>query len=250
MNSKLLVIGLIFFGLWGLEAEESHHNLTLGDSPHRFKTATLKADEIYDSSTGGVVSIPEIIARTEATDVYVIGEFHDDYTCHVFQRDFIKTLFEDNPKILIGFEFFTRRDDGALEAWRTGAIDTEELIRRTSWYDRTAMNFGYTKIILDFIRDKQIEAIGLNVSRKVVRKVSRGGFDSLSEEEKALFPTVGFKNAQHRFFIKNVFGRLAVQMPSWFENVYAAQTCWDTVMAESMRRKLHRIVAIEGTPRK
>jgi C-terminal processing protease CtpA/Prc len=27
-------------------------------------------------------------------------------------------------------------------------------------------------------------------------------------------------------------------MPSWFENVYAAQTCWDTIMAESMRRKL------------
>ena len=156
MNWKWLVIVLIFFGLCPLEAEEIHHILTLGDSPHRYETATLKADEIYDSSAGGTVSIPEIIARTRTTDVYVIGEFHDDYACHVFQRDFIKALFEDNPNILVGFEFFTREDDGALEAWRLGTIDTEELVRRTSWYDRTAMNFGYTKIILDLIREKKI----------------------------------------------------------------------------------------------
>ncbi|MBN1196662.1 MAG: ChaN family lipoprotein, partial [Candidatus Aminicenantes bacterium] len=36
-------------------------------------------------------------------------------------------------------------------------------------------------------------------------------------------------------FIQQVFGAAALRLPPWFERIYTAQTCWDAVMAASMR---------------
>jgi len=153
----------------------------------------------------------------------------------------------------VGLEFFDRDDVPVLEQWRLGEIEEGELLRRTGWYERSSLNFGYTRIVLALVRARKIPVIGLNVSRDIVHRVARGGLSALTKAERELFPTVGYENVDHRYFIRTVFGRLAAQVPVWFDQMYAAQTCWDSVMAESMRRKLkqpefrgHKGVIIAG----
>jgi membrane-associated protease RseP (regulator of RpoE activity) len=55
-----------------------------------------------------------------------------------------------------------------------------------------------------------------------------------------MFPGIGRTYPEHEYYVRSTLGEFAVQVPLWFQNVYAAQKCWDTVMAESMRLALAR----------
>lgn len=212
--------------------------LPLGPSKYKLLIEKIEKDQIIDTQTGDTVTIDQLIAKTKNTDVFIIGEAHDNYKCHTFQRDFIRALYKKHPKLIVGFEFFWREDDPLLEQWRNGEISEEDLLKKTGWYKRGGMNYGYTRLIMDVIKENKIKVIGLNVDRSILRTVSRKGYDQLDKKEKALFPTLHIPNPEHRYFIKSIFGIFAAQVPMWFNNIYTAQTCWDVIMAESMRRAL------------
>lgn len=241
---KLIQIFLSFFILaiaWGallLNAESNQDILPLGPSKFKFIIEKIEKDQIIQTATGKTITLEEIIAQNLNTDVFIIGEAHDNYQCHTFQRDFIQALYKKYPKLIVGFEFFQRSDDPILEDWRNGKINEEEVIKKTGWYKRGGQDYRYTRLIMDVIKENKIKTIGLNIPRDILRNVSRKGFDSLSKEEKALFPTIHIPNSEHEYFIKSIFGTFAAQVPMWFTNIYNAQKCWDVIMAESMRRAL------------
>lgn len=232
--SVFIAILAISFGNSSLLADSLTDILPLGPSKFRLEITKIEQDQIIQSSTAKQIKLEDLVEQYKNTDVFIIGEAHDNYDCHTFQRDFIAALYKKYPKLIVGFEFFWRQDNQLLEKWRTGQISEEELIKQVGWYKRGNQNYGYTKLIMDVIKKNKIKTIGLNIPRKIVRKISRGGYDSISKEEKALFPTIDILNTEHRYFIKSVFGLMAVQVPGWFTNIYSAQKAWDVIMAESM----------------
>ncbi len=222
-------------------AAEQQDILPLGTSPLKYRLASLEAGKLMDTASGEAIGTAAAIDRfLKTTDVFVIGESHDNFACHEFQRDFITALAERYPKLVVGFEFFERGHDGLLEQWRLGKISEDELIQQSGWYARSALNFGYTRLVLEAIRQRNLRAIGLNVPRDILHRVSTKGWESLSPGEKKLFPTLSAANPDHEYFIQTTFGDPAVRVPLWFANVYSAQKCWDVVMAESMRAVLGR----------
>ncbi len=231
--SVLIVMGTAF-----TLSASTNDILPLGPSKYKYNIAKIEKDQIMNTAAGDMVEIQDIVDQNMDTDVFIIGEAHDNYQCHTFQRDFIEALYKKYPKIVVGFEFFQREEADALEQWRQGRITEDELIERTGWYKRSGQPYGYTRLIMDVIKTHKIKTIGLNVPRSILRTVSRKGFDTLSKEEKALFPTINIPNPEHEYFIKNIFGTFALQVPMWFTNIYNAQKCWDVIMAESMRQTL------------
>lgn len=219
-------------------ADSRHDILPLGSSKYKFIIEKIEQDQIIRTDTGKVVTLEDIVNQNPGTDVFIIGEAHDNYQCHTWQRDFIEALYKRYPQIIVGFEFFWRDDNPILEQWRTGQITEEEVIKKTGWYERGAQNYGYTRLVMEILKKYRIKTIGLNVPRSILRTVSRKGFDQLSTEEKKLFPTLNIPNSEHEYFIKSIFGTFAAQVPMWFKNIYEAQKCWDVVMAESMRETL------------
>lgn len=247
--SVILLLGCPLF----LTADSPQDVLPLGPSKYKLVIDKVQQDQITNANTGKTVTIEDIVAQTPKTDVYIIGEAHDNYLCHTFQRDFIEALFKKHPKIVVGFEFFWREDNPALEEWRQGKLTEAQLLEKVNWYERGNQPYGYTRLIMDVIKEHKIKVIGLNVPRKILRTVSRKGFANLSQEEKDLFPTLNIPNPEHEFLIKSVFGVFAAQVPMWFTNIYTAQKCWDVIMAESMRIALakkefkgHKGVIIAG----
>lgn len=238
MKIKGLLLLVILATMVLAGAEDEHNTLPLGPSQYKFNLGNVEKDHIVETASMKTVTIEEMINHTPRTQVYVIGEFHDSYECHRFQRDFIEALFKKNPRIVVGFEFFKRSDNHVLEQWRTGKITEDKLLEKTGWYQKTGLNYGYTRLIMKMIQKYNIKTIGLNIERSILHKVSRKGFDTLSAEEKKWFPTIKVPNPEHRFLIKTIFGKFAVQIPLWFENIYNAQKCWDVIMAESMRKAL------------
>ena len=233
-----LSIGLVM--LAGTLIPFENDGLPLGDSKYKHQLLHLEKDKMVGTASKKEVSVEDIVAANPKTRVFMVGEYHDSYLCHTLQRDFLETLYKRNKKIVVGFEFFKRKDNEALDQFRLGKIDEKELLEKTGWYAANGLNFGYTRLVMDVIRKYNIKVVGLNVPRKVVRKVSTMGFHRLPEEEKALFPTIHTPNKDHEYFIRSQFGHFSVQMDGWFRNLYMAQKCWDVIMAESMRRQLKR----------
>jgi uncharacterized iron-regulated protein len=234
ISTFIILMGSMFT----LLADSSHDILPLGPSKYKFIIDKIEKDQFIRTATGKTVTLEDIVIQNPETDVFIIGEAHDNYQCHTFQRDFIEALFKKYPKIIVGFEFFWRDDNEILEQWRKGQITEDEVIKKTGWYKRGGQNYGYTRLIMDILKKHQAKTIGLNVPRSILRAVSRKGYDQLSPEEKKLFPTLNIPNTEHEYFIKSIFGTFAAQVPMWFKNIYAAQRCWDVVMAESMREIL------------
>ncbi|MCP5049562.1 MAG: PDZ domain-containing protein [bacterium] len=242
-NSNGLMMGIVLLTAvllsgFCLTADSRTDILPLGPSKYKFLIDKIEKDGIIDTASGKKVTLEEIANQNKDADVFVIGEAHDNYDCHIFQRDFIETLFKKYPKLIVGFEFFWREDNELLEQWRNGNIGEEELLKKMGWYKRSGANYGLTRLIMDMIKKNKIKTIGLNIPRKIVRTISREGFDKITEEERKLFPMIDVPNPQHEYFIKGIFGTMAAQMPEWFVKMYDAQKAWDVAMAESMRQML------------
>lgn len=214
--------------------------LPIGVSSHRLELAVLPAGKVMDTASGQEVDLPALVRQNLNRDVFIIGEFHDSYACHVWQKDFIEALAKEYPRLLVGFEFFNRGDDPVLDLYLSGKINEAELLQKTGWYQRGAMNFAYTRLVLETVKKLGLKAVGLNVPRELVSRVAKRGFASLSAAEQAMFPGAGRTYPEHEYYVRSTLGEFAVQVPLWFQNVYAAQKCWDTVMAESMRLALAR----------
>lgn len=233
-----MVVFFLLVSFLPLTADNETDILPLGPSKYKLEIDKVEAGQIIRTDTATALSLEQLIEQNKDTDVFIIGEAHDNYDCHAFQRDFIAALVKKYPQVIVGFEFFWRQDNEWLEQWRTGQISEADLIKKTGWYERGGLNYGYTALIMDVIRQYQIKTIGVNIPRDIVRTVSRQGFDQLTPEQKKLFPTIHIPNPEHEYFIKSVFGLMAVQIPMWFTNTYDAQKCWDVVMGESMREML------------
>jgi aminopeptidase N len=237
----VLLTIFIILSCASLPADDSAlDRLPIGTSPQRLAMATLEAGKAMETAGGAESDIASLARRIRDRDVFVIGEYHDSYACHAWQKDFIEALAAENPRLVVGFEFFTRDDDPALALYLEGKISEDELLQKTGWYKRGALNFGYTRLVLEAVKRLGLKAVGLNVPRELVNRVARGGLAKLSAAERSMFPGSERTLPEHEYFIKSTLGEFATQVPLWFRNVYSAQKCWDVVMADSMRRALSR----------
>jgi uncharacterized iron-regulated protein len=235
----LLVIVCLNTAAWAAE-ESALDMLPIGRSPQRLELAVLPAGKIMATASGRETAMAELVRQNLDKDVFIVGEYHDSHACHAWQKEFIEELAKAHPRLVVGFEFFLRGDDPALEMFLAGKITEGELLQKTAWYRRGSLNFAYTRLVLETVKKLGLKAVGLNVPRELISRVAKKGFVSLAPDEKAIFPGVESSNPEHEFFIRSTFGEFAVQVPLWFRNIYAAQKCWDTVMAASMHRALAR----------
>jgi uncharacterized iron-regulated protein len=180
---------------------------------------------------------------------------------HRNQARIIRALFEQDPDIHIGMEFFYRDDDKALKLWSKGWLTEKGLINMAGWYSGGGgYNFGYYRPFLGFSAQNNIPVIGLNIPRTILRKVSTGGLDSLSPEDKEIVGEVDTSNAEHRQLIMHYFSGAAMThgqnqdeeaAKARLDRMYTAQCVWDNVFADSvinyMKEKDGIFVVIVGS---
>ena len=238
MKKNMQIVFLItIFIVLNLHSQD-FDTLPLGSSPLKLKLSTISSKQIISSRDGKSVTLPQLAAAIKSKRIIVVGESHDSMACHQFQANLIRELHKQNPKIIVGFEFFQRQETGLLQDWITGKISEKELLEKVKWYKRSSLNYGYTRKVMEVIKELKINAIGLNVPRKILRTISRQGFKTLPQNQKNLFPGIDKHLPDHGFFIRSVFGEMAVISDWWFQRVFSAQKGWDIIMAESMLKEL------------
>jgi len=213
----------------------------------RFETGKNVEKELAGTDRGMVSTLTdpvEGIAPTESLDldrivddvaetpVIFIGERHTSYGDHKAELDVIMSLHKKGRKIAVGMEMFQRPFQKVIDQYLAGAIGEREMLKRTEYFKRWGYDYHLYREILEFAKAKGIPIVALNLRSEIIDKVSAGGIDALSEEERREIPQdMDMADDDYRTRMRSVFESHPPR--GSFENFYQSQILWDETMAHS-----------------
>jgi len=197
---------------------------------------------------GKNVTLAKLVEDLKDARVIFIGERHSNLHHHQAQLEVIKLLRSKGVDLAIGLEMFRADSQDTLDRWTKGNIDFKKFMAvyhdNWKWWDKYSIIFNYAQ-------ESRIPMVGLNLSRKIVGKVAREGFHSLSEKEMKELPVVQcIIDDAYRDFILRAHGK--DMKGDLFENFCEAQLLWDKIMAKNISDYLaanpdKKLVVLAGT---
>ncbi len=194
-----------------------------------------------------------VMERVADKKIVYVGENHNQYSHHVMELEIIKDLHQRGKKLAIGMEMFQRPFQKVLDEYIEGKIDEREFLKGTQYFKRWGFEYNLYRPILLFARSEKIPVVALNQRQEIVDKVFRGGFDSLSEEEKKSIPSrMDFSDEAYRERLEKTFREHEDFGAEHFNFFYQAQVLWDETMSESIDEFLRvhpgdRMVVLAGS---
>ncbi|UCH81853.1 MAG: ChaN family lipoprotein [Nitrospiraceae bacterium] len=193
-----------------------------------------------------------VIESVSDKKIIYVGEMHDVFAHHAVQLDIIAGIHKQNDNIAIGMEMFQRQYQSVLDAYIAGEMEEKEFLKSAEYFKQWGFDYNLYKPILDFARTEGIPVIALNANREIVKKVSAGGIDSLSDEEMKEIPvSMDFSDEEYRERLKEVFEQHEGDEEREFDYFYESQILWDETMSMSISEYLERepdrqIIVIAG----
>lgn len=180
----------------------------------------------------------EVSAAVSAADVVYVGETHDKLACHMAQLEALKML--DAAKgghVAVGFEMLNYSLQPVLDEFASGAIDEAAFLEKANWKKEWGFDYALYKPIFDYIREKKLRALALNVPRKIVSKTARGGLNALDEEERKSIPEDIKVNREKKYkaYLEETFGGHGENPMSkvmTFDNYLLSMAVWNESMAD------------------
>jgi uncharacterized iron-regulated protein len=181
-------------------------------------------------SDGRVITFEEMVRELGRIDMVFVGEDHVKGRHHKAQLDIITALYGKRISLAIGLEMFRAENQEVLNRWVKGGLDTGVFIK--TYYENWNFPWPLYRDIFVYSREKRMPMIGLNVPENISRKVSAGGFKSLTPEEmKELPPGISCDiDEKYMKFIKRAYEGHGRTEKS-FLNFCEAQMVWDKTMA-------------------
>jgi len=210
---------------------------------------SFEAGIIVSAKTGQPVSFDALVTDLSSVRIVFVGEKHTDPVHHEIQLKVIKELYKTNSDIAVGMEMFDHTYQGVLDQWSDGKLDQEEFLEKTHWYANWRYNFALYKDILDFIKEKKIKLVGLNIPSYIPARIRVGGIKNLSINDKKHLPDkIDTSNSAHRNYVKGVFTFHHHKVRKNFEYFYEAQCVWEEIMAQSIVRSMKndKMVVLSG----
>jgi len=206
---------------------------------------SFNIDTIICTKTGMPVSFEELVDDLSDVRVIYIGEKHSDPAHHNIQLNVIKDLFKKHPKLAVGMEAFDYSYQQQLDMWSSGELDQKAFLEKTHWYANWKFDYGLYANILEFLKDKKIRLVGLNIPFHIPSKISVGGIENLSYDEKKYLPKqLNTSNPDHRAYVEEIFKNHHIRGRENFEYFYMAQCVWEDTMAESIANNLKENIMV------
>ena len=200
------------------------------------------------------VSFSQMITEAEGSDIVFVAETHDDKKSHELQLDVIRSLRAKKAPLAIGLEMFQADSQKALDDWIEGKITEQDF--KAVYAKNWSYDWSLYRDIFVFARDNRIPMLALNVRKRIVSKVARQGFASLTPEEMKDLPlavtcdlnkpqTESLKSTFQAVFKHEANGKM-------FANFCAAQAVRNSGMAmaianDQQRHPGRKIVVLAGT---
>jgi uncharacterized iron-regulated protein len=154
---------------------------------------------------GHNVSLSQMTADMEMSDVILIGEVHDNIKHHEMQLDVLRSLLSKKRPLAIGLEMFQADSQRQLDDWTEGRMSEQNF--KVAYARNWSEPWPLYRDIFIFARNNRIPLIALNIPKEIVTKVARQGFASLTPDERKNLPTgvTCELNTTHTDFLKKAF---------------------------------------------
>ncbi|MCH2134685.1 MAG: ChaN family lipoprotein [Phycisphaerales bacterium] len=186
----------------------------------------------------------DLVNRSLAADVIVLGEEHDDATGHAVQLAVVEDVLKRRAGGTVALEMLERDEQILIDDYVDGIIDAEAFAKATSstnWAGTGSWTAWYQPIIdATIARDGRI--VAANAPRRYVRLARRDGWEALAAlpKNRATLATVPPESIdgvyRERFFeIMSPDDHEGVETDTTIiESFFDAQQVWDATMAESV----------------
>ncbi len=212
----------------GVEGAESGMSMEHKDQPVAVDVSTI-------------MSLPEVLPRVSGKRIVYVGEYHDRFSNHAVELEVIKALHRKSKKIAIGMEMFQRPFQKVLDEYIAGTIDERAMLKGTEYFKRWGFDYNLYRPVLTYAREQKIPVIALNIRNEIVDKVSKGGIDSLSAEEKKEIPAkMDLSDEDYKKRLHEVFDKHKGLKMNTFDFFYQSQILWDESMSQSIDDLLKR----------
>ncbi|MCL5123530.1 MAG: ChaN family lipoprotein [Deltaproteobacteria bacterium] len=141
---------------------------------------------IVDLLLGEPVTLETALDDMSQVRVVYVGEFHTIARHHELQEEILRGLVQRNRNVSLAMEMFNSDQQPVVDKWLSTRESVSALAENLG-SDRWTNLLDYSGLLLK-ARDFHIPVAALNISSELVRKVSRGGLNSLSETERSILP--------------------------------------------------------------
>jgi uncharacterized iron-regulated protein len=184
------------------------------------------------------LTTPDAIDRAVSTDIVLLGEEHDLLAHHLWQLQTIAALHGRRQHVVIGLEMFPRSAQPVLDQWVAGTLDERRFLGEAGWATFWRFPAELYLPIFRFARMNRVPMLALNVSRELVSRVGKEGWEGIpaSEREglsKPAPPTPAYEEWLTQTYRQHVeTAQVGGDAP--ISGFVAAQLLWDRAFAEAI----------------
>ncbi len=180
--------------------------------------------QLLDGDTLASVQIQALVDRIEPGSILIIGEMHGLAPVQAQQLEILSALRAKGLKTNIGFEFFNYTDQKIIDDYRANSLSEADFLKAIIW-GGISFDFYKTQLLFPDITVGET-SLGLNVPSFITKQLSKGGYNSLTLEQKSLLPadfTLGNRAYKDRFAAE-MGGHMPADKLDFY---FAAQSAWD-----------------------
>ncbi len=180
---------------------------------------------------GKRISYGRLAEELKGIDLVFVGENHDNVAHHAAQLRIIDELHWREVPMALGLEMFPAKAQPELDAWLIDGLS--DTVFKSLYREIWRMPWELYGAIFQRAKTWKIPLVGINVPRRVVQKVFKNGFTSLTPEERQELPSevTCQIDPNYREFIRQSFGRHSANGGGEFEHFCEAQMLWTKGMA-------------------
>lgn len=191
--------------------------------------AAASEAEVFDLASGERRLLADIVPGLLKGRIVLVGEHHATAAHHRAQLRVIRSLHAAGARVVIGLEMFRQESQEVLDRWVAGSIPPQQF--QTAFADNWGFPWAAYRPVFEYARSQRIPMVGLNVPRDITRQVARGGFQSLSEEQRGQLENVTCSvDEDYMRYIRSAYGAHAHGNTN-FTFFCEAQMVWDAAMA-------------------
>ena len=131
---------------------------------------------IFDGN-GRETSYKDMLKASEKAEVVLFGEEHNNSISHWLQLELTKDLAE-RKQLILGAEMLEADNQKQVNQYLKGEINQKQLDTTARLWPNYKTDY---KPLVDFAKTKNIPFIATNIPRRFASKVSKNGFEALTE---------------------------------------------------------------------
>ncbi len=138
----------------------------------------LKAFRIFDKNGVGV-DFSRMVQASNASQIVLFGELHNNPISHWLQLELTRALFEEKEdSLMLGMEMFEADNQLLIDEYFSGLIAGRNFETEARLWNNYNTDI---KPLLEFARENNLRLIATNIPRRYAALVNRNGFEGLEE---------------------------------------------------------------------